>query len=150
MNRNAPNTVEDGQDLAFISRELDNIRDGLKLLGLKQCSCCRKYFMCPDGKNLLSAGQLVCVRCVSSWWEQRSPKISIEERNTIEHQILRWLTAYYGAKVIRRLSQMPAAEDIALKIVVGCEQCGGTGRVSTARCQNCDGCGSEWVVVARS
>ena len=100
MNTKTRNPVENGQELACVSRELDNIRDGLKMLGLKQCSCCRKYFMCPDGKHLLNAGQLVCVRCVSSWWEQCSPKISIEERNTIEHQILRWLTSYYEAKVI--------------------------------------------------
>jgi len=66
MNTKTRNPVENGQELACVSRELDNIRDGLKMLGLKQCSCCRKYFMCPDGKNLLNAGQLVCVRCVSS------------------------------------------------------------------------------------
>ena len=102
------------------------------------CICLVVALHLAEGRKFLMVG------------EQRSPKTSIEERNTIERQILRWLTAYYGAKVIRRLSQMPAAEDIALKIVVGCEQCGGTGQVSTARCQNCDGRGSQWVVVARS
>ncbi len=149
MNTKDLNAVEDGQELAYLSGELDHIRDALKLLGLKQRSCCRKYFMCPDGKNLLNVGQLVCFRCVGGWWEQRSPRISIEERNGVEHQILRWLTAYYEAKVIRRLAQMPAPENILLKIVVRCEQCNGTGQSDGSKCQNCDGRGFEWVVVTR-
>jgi hypothetical protein len=143
------NAVEDGQELATLSSELDQIRDALKLLGLKQCNCCRKYFMCPDGKNLLNVGQLVCFRCLSGWWQQRSPKISIEERNAVEHEILRWLTAYYEGKVIRRPAQMPAAERIQLKIVVRCEHCNGTGQSDGSRCQNCDGRGFDWVVVTR-
>lgn len=150
MNTKALNTIEDGQELAYIAKELDNIREGLRMLGLKQCSCCRKYFKCPDGKNLLNAGQLVCYRCVSGWWEQHSPKISIKERNTIERELLRWLTTYHGARVIRRLSQMPATEDIQLKMVVGCEQCNRTGQSGTTKCQNCDGRGSEWVVVVKA
>lgn len=147
MNTNALHTAEDAQDLACLARELDGIRDALKLLGLKQCCWCRKYYLCPDGRNLLNAGQLVCYRCESSWWEQRSPKLSIEERKTAEHQLLRWLVTYHGAKIIRRLSQMPPAEEIALKMVVGCEQCNGTGQSGTTRCNNCDGRGSEWIVV---
>jgi hypothetical protein len=141
--------VGDGQDLAYISRELDSIRAGLKILGLNQCSCCRKYYLCPDGKNLVNVGQQVCYRCVGGWWEQRSPQVSIEERNTVEHQLLRWLTAYHGAKVIRRPGQMPAAEDIQLKVVVRCEQCLGTGLSDAAKCLNCDGRGFVWVVVSR-
>jgi hypothetical protein len=149
MNTKVLNTVEDRQELEYIAGELDKIRDGLEMLGLKQCSCCRKYFKCPDGKNLLSAGQLVCYRCVSGWWEQRSPKISIEERNAVERQLLRWLMTYHGAKVIRRLSHMPATEEIELKMVVGCGLCNGTGKSGNAKCQNCDGRGSEWVVVVK-
>jgi hypothetical protein len=149
MNANVLDTMEETRELAYLSRELDHIRDGLRLLGLKQCNCCRKYFLCPDGKNLLNAGQLVCYQCVTGWWEQRSPKLTIEERKTAEHQILRWLLTYHGARIIRRLSQMPAAENIVLKMVVGCEQCNGTGQSGASRCQNCDGRGSEWIVVAR-
>ncbi len=147
MNPTTLNPVEAGRDLAYISRELDHLRDGLKLLGVKQCSCCRKYFKSPDGRNLFNAGDLVCYRCVVGWWQQRSPSITVEERKVIEHQLLRWLATYYEAKVIRRLNQLPAAKDIEVKIVVGCEQCDGTGQIGAARCQNCDGRGSEWVVV---
>jgi hypothetical protein len=75
-------------------RELDNIRDGLRMLGLMQCSCCRRYFKCPDGKNLFNAGQLVCYGCVRGWWEQRSPELTIAEREIIERQLLRWLATY--------------------------------------------------------
>lgn len=149
MNTNVLKPVEDPQDLAYLSRELGNIRDGLALLGLKQCSCCRKFFSSSDGTNLLNAGELVCFGCVGRWWEQRSPRISIEERRKVERQLLRWLTAHHGAKVIRRLNQSPAPEHIALKMVLGCELCNGTGQSGGARCQNCDGRGSEWVVVPR-
>ena len=150
MNTTALRVTEEGQDLAYISRELDNIRDGLRILGLMQCSCCRRYFKCPDGKNLLNAGQLVCYGCVRGWWEQRSPQLTIAERKINERQILRWLATYYQARVIRRLSQMPAAEEVDLKMVVGCEQCNGTGQSGASRCRNCDGRGSEWVVVVKS
>jgi hypothetical protein len=149
MNTKDLNAFEDGQDLAYLSSELDKIKEGLKLLGLQQCSCCRKYFKCLDGKNLLNAGQLVCYRCVSDWWQQRSPQISIEERNAVEHQLLRWLTAYYEAKVIRRPGQMPAPENILLKIVVRCEQCMGAGMMDGTKCQSCDARGFVWVVVTR-
>ena len=144
-----PNPTEDASGLAYIIRELDSLRAGLSMLGLKQCSCCRKYFQCPDGKNLLNASQLVCYMCLEGWWRRESPRLNIGERRVAERQILRWLVAYHGAKVIRQIRQMPEADAIELKMVVGCEQCGGTGKRDNGICQNCDGRGSEWVVVIK-
>jgi len=149
MNTNDLNAVEGGQDLASISRELENIRDGLKTLGLKQCSCCGKYFMFQDGRNLLNVGQLVCFKCIGSWWAQRSPKISIEERNTVEDQLFRWLITHHEARVIRHMSQLPPVEKIELKLVVRCEQCNGRGLSGATKCHACDGLGCEWVVIAK-
>lgn len=150
MEPKGPNSTENDPDLAFVLHELECLREGVSLLGLKQCSCCRRYFHCPDAKNLLNVGQLVCYRCVESWWQQRSPKLGIEERRNAERQILRWLVAYHGAKVIRDMRHMPAADTIELKVVVGCEQCAGKGSRGAEACSNCDGRGSQWVVVLKS
>lgn len=128
-----PKPTENPPDLAYVLGELESIRTALALVGLQQCHCCRKYFPCPDGKSLLKTEQLVCFGCLEGWWRERSPQISIEERRVIERQILRWLVAYYGAKVIGQARQLPSPDATALKMIVGCEQCGGTGKRTIAR-----------------
>ena len=136
--------------LARMAQELDHLKDGLALLGVKPCSSCGKYFQDADGKTLLDAGQLVCYDCLQDWWHQRAPALGIEQRQAVEHKILRWLVANRNAKVIRQAEKMPRADAIELKIVVGCEQCNGTGKVDKGgKCHACDGRGSVWVVGLR-
>jgi hypothetical protein len=144
-----PNPTEPSLDFEYILKELDSLRAGVSLLGLLQCSCCHKYFHCSDGKNLLNIGQLVCYRCLERWWQQRSPALSIEQRTNVERQILRWLVAYHEATVVRDTKQMPGADEIELKIVVGCEQCAGQGKRGERVCQNCNGRGANWVLVLK-
>jgi hypothetical protein len=136
--------------LALVVQELDHLRDGVRLLGLKQCGCCRKFFLSTDGRALLDVGQFVCRDCVPVWWQQTSPLLSIEERRVVEHKLLRWLVAYHNAKVVRQAGKMPRAEEMELKIVVECERCQGTGKnFSAGECANCEGRGSVWVVGLR-
>jgi hypothetical protein len=136
--------------LARLFQELDHLKAGLRLLGLKQCGFCRKYFLSTDGRALLDVGQFVCRGCVQVWWRQTSPLLSIEERRVVEHKLLRWLVAYHNAKVVRQMGKLPRADEMELKIVVECEQCQGTGKSASAgECHNCEGRGSVWVVDLR-
>jgi len=135
--------------IARINAELDHIKDGLRLLGLKQCSCCNKFFLSQDGKTLFDAGQLVCYDCLQQCWQQRSPELSVEQRLAIEHKLLRWLVAYHKGKVIRHAESMPPAAAIELKMVVACEQCAGTGQSLGGACHNCAGRGNVWVITLR-
>ena len=136
-------------DLAFLLKELDSLRAGVALLGLRQCSCCGKYFNSADSKNLLKAGDLVCYSCVFDWWRRRSPVLALEERTAVEGKLLRWLVADHGAKVIRDARRLPEPDAIELKFVVACGHCGGIGRFGGAACQSCNGLGTEWVVVLK-
>ncbi|HEV7966812.1 MAG TPA: hypothetical protein VGP19_04545 [Candidatus Acidoferrales bacterium] len=136
--------------LASIVHELGRQKDALKLLGLKQCSCCGKYYLAQDGKNLLDAGPLVCHRCVQDWWRKTSPTLSLKQRQAVEAKLRRWLVSHHNAKVIQQSDKMPPAGQIELKIVVACEQCDGTGKSSSGEnCHSCDGRGSVWVVELR-
>jgi hypothetical protein len=136
--------------LAGIVHELDRQREALRLLGLKQCSCCAKYYAGQEGKNLLDAGQLVCRRCVQDWWRQCSPTLDSKQRQVVEAKLRRWLVTHYNAKVIQQSEKIPPADEIEFKIVVACEQCNGTGKgTSGDKCHSCDGRGIVWVVQLR-
>lgn len=149
METSEPDSRVDAVTIDYLLQELNSLRAGVSLLGLRQCNCCRHYYRCPDAKNLLNLGQLVCYKCLEEWWRNASPGLGIEERMNAERQILRWLVAYHDAKIIRDAKNMPDRDSIELKIVVGCVQCAGRGTDSGHSCQNCHGRGSEWVVVLK-
>jgi hypothetical protein len=110
----------------------------------------REYFLFSDGKALFDAGELVCYKCLQNWWQQREPTLSIEGRQAIEHRLARWLVAHHNASIIRQSEKLPRAEMLEIKVVVACEQCGGTGKLANgARCRKCDGRGIVWVVELR-
>jgi len=132
--------------LAAVTKELENLRGGLRLLGLKQCSSCGKFFQ-ADGKALIDVGQIVCHKCIQNWWDQHSPTLNIQERQAVEHKLARWLVSDHNAKVVRQRAKLPRVDEIDLKMVVACEQCGGTGKNSGGKeCNNCEGRGTVWVV----
>jgi hypothetical protein len=135
--------------LARLAQELERQKDALRLLGLKPCSSCGKYYLGQDGKSLLDAGQLVCHRCVQNWWRQRSPTLNTGQRQTVEAKIRRWLVTHHNAKVIQQADKLPPDSQVDLKMVVGCEQCNGTGRGASGECHSCDGRGSVWIVEPR-
>jgi hypothetical protein len=137
--------------LARLSQELNRQGEALRLLGLKPCSSCGRYYLGQDGKSLLDGGpgQLVCHRCVQDWWRQRSPELNTKQRQAIEAKLRRWLVTHYNAKVIQQDEKLPPDSQIELKIVVACEQCNGTGKNPSGECHSCDGRGSVWVVQLR-
>jgi hypothetical protein len=134
--------------LSRVDRELEQLKDGLRLLGIRQCNHCRKFFLSQDGKTLFEGDELVCYSCVQDWWHEHAAALNTEQRQAIEHKLMRWLIAHHNAKVIRQPEKMPRPEELELKMVVGCEQCNGTGKTEAGkRCSYCDGRGFVWVVV---
>jgi hypothetical protein len=99
--------------LAGIVHELDRQREALRLLGLKQCSCCAKYYAGQEGKNLLDAGQLVCRRCVQDWWRQCSPTLDSKQLTKSNSRL--WLPVNSATE----LGRGPAATNAIHATVAG-------------------------------
>jgi len=142
--------LERGLDerLASIERSLEHLKAGLGLLGVKPCSWCGKYYRRSDPGALFDVGHLVCYGCVPRWWGHRCPELSVNDRQTIERELRRWLVSHHHAEVIGQTHELPRPERLSVKLVTGCEQCQGTGKTYRgARCHQCDGRGTVWVVV---
>ena len=142
--------VEMGRDekLASLERELEYLKAGLGLLGVKPCSCCGVFYGRSDPGALFNCGEFVCYACVARWWSHRRPQLSGKDRQTTESGLRRWLVTYHHAKVIAKSRDLPEPERLVMKLVTGCEQCSASGKsYSGAPCSYCDGRGSVWVVV---
>jgi hypothetical protein len=131
--------------LVRIQTDLENIKQGLELLGIKQCSRCGKFYRSADHGALFESIEVVCYACLGDWWKEKIPHVSTSERYTVEQSAKRWLCAYHKAIVVRHLKKLP--QNPTLKIVTACETCGGTAAVDGRWCSNCEGRGTVWVVV---
>ena len=146
-----PDDPDKGLDdrLANIERSLKRLKAGLGLLGVKPCSWCSTFYQSSHAESLFDdCGELVCLNCVQQWWLHRSPKLSTHDREKPEAAQKHWLIAYHQGEVIRRLDDLPAPEQLLVKLVTGCEQCNASGKTySGKRCHSCDARGTIWVVV---
>jgi len=131
--------------LVSIQTDLENIKQGLALLGLKQCVHCGKFYRSSDHGALFESTELVCYACVRDWWADKIHHLSAAERYTVEQNLKRWLCAYHKAIVVRHLAKLP--QNQTLQVVTACETCGGTGTENHKPCSNCEGRGTVWVIV---
>lgn len=136
--------------LVRIERELELMRHGLSLLEVKPCSRCRRFFRAQPGALFDSGGELICFGCLPEWWPQRSPELSLKERELIEHRLVRWLLAHHHAHVIYQAEKLPADQPQEFRLVTDCEECDGTGTLTGSRCHYCNGRGTLWVVIPRT
>jgi hypothetical protein len=140
--------VPEDERLASLEREMEQLKDGLGLLGIRPCGWCGVFYRRSDPGALFDCGELVCYHCVPRWWSQRCPQLSIGERQTVESGLRRWLCTNHHAQVVARLADLPKPERLLMKLVTGCEQCNASGKsYKGAPCSYCDGRGSVWVVV---
>ena len=134
--------------LTRIERELERHKTGLGLLGVEPCGRCDIFYQRSHPGTLFSCGELVCFNCIQHWWLDRSPKLDPNDRSRTESELCRWLLNHHQGELIRRLADLPSAEQLRIKLVVGCESCNGEGKTHSGRkCTQCDGRGSLWVVV---
>jgi hypothetical protein len=137
--------------LAQFERDLEQMRDGLALLGAKRCAECKKFFRSSDTAVLFDSGpEQVCYPCLPIWWKQRSGELELKEREAIEHKLVRWLINYHGAELIQRARRLPEEQQQEFRLAAECDQCEGTGTSLGARCRYCGGEGSMWVVIPKN
>src|SRR5689334_4434969 len=87
--------------LRRIERDVENLREGMGLLGVKPCSWCKRFFRLSEPGTLFDCGELVCYDCIREWWPHRSAELSAKEREGIERKLVRWLLNHHGAEVMR-------------------------------------------------
>jgi hypothetical protein len=134
--------------LASLERGLEHLQAGLGLLGVKPCNWCGVFHRSSDPGALFHGSELVCYKCISQWWSQRSTKLSGDDRQKAERDLRRWLISHHHAEVIGRAEDLPTPEQLLMKLVTGCEQCNASGKTYTGkRCSHCDGRGTAWLVV---
>jgi len=129
-----------GEVLARLEHEVANLKQAIGLLGVKPCVVCGKFYLCSNPGNLFTAGdESVCYTCLSGWWLDRCHSLSISDRESIEHNLGRWLVAHHGAKVYRELSELPSEEHQDVRLIVTCYECKGSGKMGGDRCRHCLG-----------
>jgi hypothetical protein len=131
-----------------IERELAALRNALGLLGLKQCSWCRKYVRFAEPGALFDAGELVCYSCALDWWKSKCPQVLPEERSAIEHKLVHWLIYQHHSKVIRPAGKGAETTPDAPGLVASCIECAGKGKdTAGSHCSHCNGLGIIWVIL---
>jgi hypothetical protein len=134
--------------LGGIERDLERLKGGLGLLGVKPCSWCGAFYRRSEPGSLLDCGDLVCFDCIPQWWSQKSPQLSVHDREKDELLLRRWLVSHHHAEVIQRPEDLPEPERLRMKLISGCEQCDGSGKTYAGKpCSHCEGRGTVWVVV---
>src|ERR1035438_4288059 len=94
--------------LAGIELELQQLREGVALLGVKRCENCRKFFRSSDAAALFDDGvEMVCYSCVHEWWPKRGGEMELKDRVAIEHKLVRWLVNHHNAELIQKSRQLP-------------------------------------------
>src|SRR5277367_1934889 len=137
------------QTLPGIERELAALRNALVLLGLKQCSWCRKYLRFAEPGALFDAGQqLICYGCSYDWWTNMCPQLPVKDRSALEHKLVHWLIYQHHAKVIKQTGKVIANPPEGIRLAADCIECLGVGRdPAGGHCSYCDGLGIIWVVL---
>lgn len=132
-------------------KELNDVIDALALLGIKRCAHCRKFFSVINPGNFFGKNELVCYGCIPDWWSSRSGEIEVRRREKLETMLESWLRSYHGARIVKEEhGKMPEIASTEFRIVVHCNECGGSGTMlAYERCRFCNGFGTVWVVSTR-
>jgi hypothetical protein len=147
--------VEDSQKdsaetVARLEHDVANLKRALGLVGVKPCSSCGTFYLSSKPGNLfISQGDAVCYTCLADWWQDRCKHLSIPERDSAEHELMRWLIANHNARVYRALGDLPPEEEQSMRLIISCHECKGTGRMGGDRCRHCLGNGNVWVVTPK-
>ncbi len=136
--------------LARQQLDLDRMKDALGLLGVSECSWCKKFLRRSDPGALFDAGELVCYGCILEWWPKRSVDLSTKDRENLEGKLVFWLRDFHRAELFKDPAKLPESSQQELNIVANCLECRGTGKLmGDERCRYCEGRGTVWVIVSR-
>jgi hypothetical protein len=137
--------------LAEMERDLQQMRDGLGLLGVKRCENCRRFFRTSDEAGLFDDGaEAICYGCIHEWWPRRAGEMELSDREPIEHKLVRWLVTHHNARLIQQSHKLPADQLQEFRLAADCDQCEGSGTLLGAHCRYCGGDGRLWVVIPKN
>ena len=135
--------------------DIDRMKDALALLGVAQCSWCKKYFRRTEPGAMFDGGELVCYGCIPQWWPQRREQLTAssatsKDRDDVEGKLVFWLREFHKAETYKDPAKLPDCSQQELCLVVACLECRGTGTsMGDERCRFCEGRGIVWIVVSR-
>jgi hypothetical protein len=148
------NEMREGQEhptteiLARVERNLNDLVQGLSLLGVKRCSRCKRFIRSTDPGALFGSVELVCLGCVPAWWASRREQLSCADRKRMEGRLVFWLRNFHNAHLVKRSGKSPKNQPVKFELVASCLECRGTGTLMGERCcRYCDGPGEVRVVV---
>ena len=137
------------QILEGVERNLNDLVQGLSLLGVKRCSHCKRFFRASaPGVLFETRGDVVCFECIPAWWPLRGEQLSWEERQRTEGDLVFWLRGFHNARSYNDSNKPAEDQAVKFELVASCLECHGTGRsLGDKRCRYCCGPGSVRIVV---
>lgn len=149
------NVVRDGLEqrmveiLEGVERNLNDLVQGLGLLGLKRCSQCRRFFRSSDPGALFGGGgELVCFECIPEWWPSHRERLTCEERQETESRLVFWLRNFHNARTLNGAGKLKGNQTVKFELEAHCLECRGTGiYMGDKRCRYCAGPGTVRVMV---
>lgn len=134
--------------LEGVERKLNDLVQGLSLLGVKRCSHCKQFFRTSDrGRLFVGAGETVCFECIPAWWADRREQLSCADRQKTESDLVYWLRSFHNARSFRNSSKLPDCQAVKFELTANCLECHGTGNLGAKCCRYCSGPGTVRVIV---
>src|ERR1700736_244559 len=88
--------------LARVENNLNDLVQGLSLLGAKRCSRWKRFFRSSNPGDLFgSGGEPICFGCVPAWWPARRVQLSSEDEPKIENYLVYWLRSFHQARLMK-------------------------------------------------
>jgi hypothetical protein len=149
------NGIRNGADarvseiLEGLENELNDLVQGLGLLGIKRCAWCRRFFRSSDPGALFGgAGESVCFECIPLWWPSRREQLSCPEQRATEGDLVCWLRSFHQARTVHGSNRLKRDQAVKFELLASCLECHGTGvYLGDKRCRYCAGPGTVRVVV---
>ncbi len=135
--------------LARVEQNLNNLAQGLSLLGVKRCSRCKNFYRSSDPGTLFSSGaELVCFGCVPAWWPSHREQLSCADAQKTEGDLVYWLRTFHDARLVKGPGKPNQDQAVKFELVARCLECRGSGTLlGDRRCRYCDGPGAVRVIV---
>src|SRR5262249_16263003 len=123
-----PRPRETLEVLAQVEQDLNNVVQGLSLLGVRRCSQCGRFFCSSDPGALFGGtGELICLECIPSWWPTRREQLTYGEREKTEGNLVIWLRGRHKARSGKSGEKLRAKQPVKFELIATCIECHGTG-----------------------
>jgi hypothetical protein len=146
-----PSDNSEFETMVRVEHDLDDVINGLALLGVKRCSQCKQFFRSSEPGALFENGHTVCYKCIPEWWAASSQRLGVEDRERLEGKLASWLRKHHNAEVVKETpGKAFEAGNAEFQLIAKCVECGGSGKLMEGeRCRFCNGFGTVRIVVPK-